>query len=75
MAKIRCKECNEVVIEGEIKPIEKKDGGKKTIFDTGIGKPKGTILKNKSSNPNNWEGLCSRCQRTQSKTDIKTKHL
>jgi len=66
--KIRCKECMIVVIEGNIKSIEKKKGGIKTIFDIGSEKPNGTILKNKSNNPNNWKALCSKCQIKLNKT-------
>ena len=62
--KIKCKECGEQVIDGEIKSVEKKNGGRKIIFDTGIKKPHGTILKNGSNDPKKWEGLCSKCQKT-----------
>ena len=61
--KIKCKKCGEFVIEGEIKSIEKRNRGTKIIFDIGLNKPKGTILKNQSSNPKNWEWLCSNCQK------------
>ena len=65
--RIKCRKCGAIVIEGDIKIVEKKNGGTKKILDTGLdNKPQGTILKNKSSNPNNWEGICSKCQETQS---------
>jgi len=62
--KIKCKTCREIVIKGEIKSVEKKNGGTKKIFDIGLDKPLGTILKNKSSDPNNWETICSKCQKS-----------
>jgi len=63
--KIKCKECGAIVIEGDIKSVEKKNGGTKKIFDIGSdNKPQGTIFKNKSSDPKNWEGICSKCQAT-----------
>ena len=65
--KIKCKECGKVVIEGEIQSVEKRNGGRKNIFNTGLNKPSGTILKNKSSDPNKWHGLCSGCQATTTK--------
>lgn len=54
--KINCK-CGEVVCEGEIGNDKK---GRK-IFKM-KDKPKGTIIKNKSKNPNDWVGICSECQ-------------
>ncbi len=50
--KIKC-DCGELVAVGII--------GDKNRFNLN-GKPSGTILKNKSNNPNNWNGLCSKCQ-------------
>ena len=67
--KIKCKNCGEVVIEGEIESVEKKNGGRKNIFNIGLNKPNGTILKNKSSDINKWKGLCSSCQATLSNED------
>lgn len=69
--KIKCKKCSEEVIEGEIKSVEKKNGGRKTIFNTGLNKPKGAILKNNSSNPKKWEGICSKCQATNNTGKVK----
>ncbi len=62
--KINCKGCNELVIEGELKNIE---NGK--VFDTGLNKPQGTIIKNNSNNPKNWTGICSNCQSAESKQE------
>ena len=54
--KIKCK-CGKVIVEGNI--LERKN---KRRFDINY-KPLGTILKNKSNNPNNWKGICSDCQK------------
>ncbi len=54
--KIKCN-CGKVVVEGEI--IERKNKRKLDINY----KPLGTILKNKSNNPNDWTGICSECQK------------
>ena len=51
--KIVCKECKNIVVEGEI--VKRKNKQKFDIFY----KPKGTILKNNSNNPKDWKGLCS----------------
>lgn len=59
--KIKCKECKQIVVEGEI--IERKN---RKRFDISC-KIKGTILKNNSRNPDDWEGLCSNCQKMEAK--------
>jgi len=69
--KIKCKECGELVIEGDVKSVTKENGGTRTIFDTGIEKPLGTILKNNSGNPKDWTGLCSECQKLQNPPKVK----
>ena len=53
--KIKCK-CGTIVCEGEI--VERKN---KKRFDI-EGKLLGTIIKNKSNNPKDWTGICSKCQ-------------
>jgi len=55
--KLKCKECKQIVVEGEI--VERKN---RRRFDISY-KPKGTIIKNNSRNSDNWEGLCSTCQK------------
>ncbi len=54
--KITC-ECGKVVVEGAV--VERNN---KPKFDM-YGKLEGTIIKNESSNPKEWSGLCSECQR------------
>ena len=68
---IKCEDCGADVIEGEIKKIKKDDDKEKKIFDVGTNKPSGTILKNGSSNPKRWTGMCSECQATQSHGKVK----
>lgn len=63
--KIKCMECGAIVIEGKIGDEDKNK------FYIGLDKPQGTILKNNSSNPKNWEGLCSKCQTMQSHGGVK----
>ena len=53
---LKCK-CGKIVVEGNI--VERKH---KKRFDVDY-KPLGTILKNKSNNPNDWTGICSDCQK------------
>lgn len=55
--KIYCEDCDNLVAEGEL-----KEGKKRKAFVLEE-KPNGTILKNKSNNPNDWLGICSKCQR------------
>ncbi len=55
--RIYCK-CGILVAEGDLDQDEK---GRKILklWD----KPQGTILKNKSNNPEDWTGECSKCQK------------
>ena len=57
--KIKC-ECGELVAEGEINLRENKVGVQKKKFDMNF--YRGTIVKNNSNNPKDWEGICSKCQ-------------
>lgn len=59
--KIKCK-CGKEVAEGEIVMRENNRGNKNKALDL-YEKPKGTILKNKSNNPEDWLGICSSCQK------------
>jgi hypothetical protein len=61
--KIKCKYCGNIVVEGEIVERENRKGNIKRVFDI-FQKPQGTILKNKSNNPNDWTGVCSKCQKS-----------
>jgi hypothetical protein len=58
---IKCK-CGKEVVEGEIVIRENKRGNKHKSFNI-FEKPKGTILKNKSKNLEDWAGVCSDCQK------------
>lgn len=60
--KIICK-CGNIVCEGEIKTNDKH----KIRFYI-KDKPDGTILKNNSNNPNNWDGICFKCQKSKRKS-------
>lgn len=67
--KIFC-DCGKLIVEGEI--VERK-GKKFDVFD----KPKGTIIKNDSSNPSNpkeWKGICSECQSKKDKLNKNSKN-
>lgn len=50
--KLKCN-CGNIVATGNV-------DGKKFFMDE---KPKGTILKNKSNSVNDWEAICSTCQK------------
>jgi len=58
---IKCKNCGEVVAEGEV--VSRKNGCGRTIkaFDL-FGKPNGAIIKNNSNDVKDWTGICSKCQ-------------
>jgi ssDNA-binding Zn-finger/Zn-ribbon topoisomerase 1 len=58
---INCEDCKTLVVEGEIVIRKNKVGNTKKVFDI-YGKPNGTILKNNSENPEDWTGVCSKCQ-------------
>ena len=63
--KIKCK-CGNVVVEGEIVIRENNRGNRHKAFDID-GKPNGTIIKNKSNDPDDWTGICPSCQKKESK--------
>ncbi len=56
---IKCK-CGKEVVEGEI-VVRKTKRGDRRRFDI-KNKPQGSIIKNNSNNPKDWEGICSSCQ-------------
>jgi len=58
MTKKFCK-CGNFVAEGETNLFGKKKFEMK-------GKPKGTMIKHSSNNPNNWDWVCSECQSKES---------
>lgn len=57
---IKCK-CGEIVAEGDIVSRENGRGKIHNAFDL-IDKPNGAIIKNNSDKPQDWEGICSKCQ-------------
>jgi len=57
MVKIKCKNCGEVVVTGDIG--EDKKGRKVLRINS---KCQGEIWKNGSRNPEDWMGVCSKCQ-------------
>jgi len=60
--KIKCKFCGSEVVNGEVVIRENSKGVRRKKYDVNY-KPLGTILKNKSNDPQNWEGVCSKCQK------------
>lgn len=58
--KLKC-ECGEIVGKGDIETINVKGKGVKKLYLDG--KLKGTIIKNKSNDPNEWKFTCSNCQK------------
>lgn len=71
--KILCENCQDLVVEGEKKMRDKKRGGNKFIFELSS-KPLGTIIKNNSNNPDDWKGLCSKCQKEKDKNKLNKKN-
>jgi len=57
--KIKCK-CGNIVCEGEIKIVETKRGTRRRYYIDG--QMNGEVHKNKSNNPKDWIGVCSKCQ-------------
>ncbi len=74
MIKIKC-DCGTLVCEGDYLPTETKNGSKKKFFGKikeGYShlremKMNGEIIKNKSNNPKDWSGVCSKCQKDRDK--------
>jgi hypothetical protein len=64
---IYCRNCKQEIARGEMKQVETPRGRKwKFYIDT----LNGTIIKNHSSNPSNWSGLCPEHQRQNEKMPI-----
>ena len=55
--KIKCKDCGEIVVTGDIDEDKK---GRKVLRMNG--KCQGEIWKQGSRNPEDWIGVCSKCQ-------------
>ena len=59
---LKCRKCGKDVASGKIEATESgKDSRKRLILSGAL---KGTIIKGKSQNPENWSFLCSACQRS-----------
>ena len=64
--KINCNQCGELVVEGEM-VMRKTRRGEKRKFDLNYS-PRGIMIKNSSNDPKKWKGICSKCQKKNSKS-------